>query len=250
MLQIEKISLYPMQNNEHFQFMTDVKDLVVAHNAEMLGIDNVFPAFLEAFQNEDLHMKVETGSLKTLSVKDTDHARDEIYSAVRGRTQSTLLSPFETERESARALMRCFDLYGNVRQMSYNAESAALTNLVYDLKSEQNAGYLLSVGIGPWVDELEKENNNFIALMNARNKEYSGRESGDVRTARLAIDPLYTNLVDRLNAMILLNIASDEVEPFVKELNEKIKYYEKVVKTRESKNKNKEKEVSDIQTDQ
>lgn len=226
MVEINSIYLQRLQNNEHFQFMTDVNTLIITHNAELLGIQAVYPKFQQTLENEDLHMRIENGSLKTLTLKDEDQVRDATYSAARGRTAATLLSPFETERESARALMRCFDLYGSIRQMSYNAESAALTNLVNDLKSEQNAGYLLSVGIGPWVDELETQNNSFIALMDARNKEYAGRETGDVRGARLLIDQAYVDLVDRINAMILLDIASEQVEPFVKELNQKIQYYE------------------------
>lgn len=249
MLEINSIYLKRMLNNEHFQFMTDVNSLMVLYKPEMLGIQAQYPAFEAALAEEDLRMKAEQGSLKSLSISQLDGLRDRTWNAIKGRVKSTLDSPFETEQENARALKRVIDLYGDVRHMSYNAETAAISNLVNDLKSVENAGYLLSVGVGPWIDELEKQNKTFIEQMDARNKEYADRESGDVRSARLVIDPIYTEIVDRLNAMLLLNIASDEVTPFVKELNEKIKYYEKVVKARESKNKSKSDEIAEAQAD-
>ena len=233
MSQIDTFSLSQLRHNEHFQFMADANTLMLKYDPEMLGIKAEYPEFQAALDEEDKRMTMEQGSLKSKPIMDADILRDQTWSAIKERVESTLLSPFETERESARALLRVINLYGNIKKMGYNAESAALTNLVPDLKSTNNSTYLATVGIGPWVDELGKQNNSFIVLINERNKEYAGRDSGDVRASRIVTDQAYNQLVDRINAMLLLNLAGEEVLDFVRELNEKVKYYETTISIRE-----------------
>ncbi|WP_163717461.1 DUF6261 family protein [Mangrovibacterium lignilyticum] len=240
MPKIESISLSRLQNNEHFQFMTDLDALFVKYNVEMLGINNLYPDFQTALAKEDACMKTELGSLKSKSLSEIDCLRDQTWSAIRGRVDATLSSPFEVERESARALMRLIVLYGNVRKMTYNSESAALSNLVSDMQRVVNAGYLMSVGVGPWVEELGKQNEAFVQLMNDRNAEYSERGSGDMRNVRVLIDPIVEQIIERINASLVLDIAAAEVTPFTLELNEKIKYYEKIVQARSGKNQQNE----------
>ncbi|MFW5663016.1 MAG: DUF6261 family protein, partial [Bacteroidota bacterium] len=133
-------------------------------------------------------------------------------------------------------------LYGNVREMSYNEETAALTNLVEDYGKPENAAHCETVGITHWIAALKQENNNTQALINERNAELAGKDSGDVKAERAEIDPEYEKIVDRLNAMATLEMASPEAQDFIRQLNQRIKYYNNTLSMREGRNTAEEEE--------
>ncbi len=232
MTRINSISPYGLRNNEHFQFMTEVDQLVTAVPAGLLPVDEVYPGFKEALTAEDDALRVEQGSLKTKTRNEIDVRRDSIWSACRGRVEATLSSPIAEEAESAKVLMRIFDLYGNVRRMGKAEETSALTNLVVDLLLPANEEHLNRVGIQTWVVALKNENDQFKAVTQERVTEVAGRESADVRAIRLIVDPIYQELVDTVNAAIILKQATPEAQTFVAELNVIIKSYKTILAAR------------------
>jgi hypothetical protein len=82
-----------------------------------------------------------------------------------------------------------------------------------------------NIGVTEWIKELKYQNNIFIGTFNAINSEFVGRESTDVKAVRTLIDPVYHQLIARINAMIILEFASPEVIDFSQQLNDIIKYY-------------------------
>ncbi|WP_299576057.1 DUF6261 family protein [uncultured Sunxiuqinia sp.] len=241
MTKIIPFTPHNLRNNEHFQFMTEVDQLVTVVPTELLPLNNVYPRFKEALTLEDEALRVEQGSLKTETLGESDVRRDQIWSALRGRVESTLLSPVAEESESAKVLMRVIDLYGNVRQMAYKEETSALTNLVSDLLLPVNEEHLNRLGIQAWVTALKNENDQFQAITQERVSELAGRKEGDVRGIRLTVDPIYQELVDTLNAAIILNVATPEAQNLVKELNVVIKAYKTLLATRSGRKDAKEK---------
>ena len=235
MEQISNVSFSKFRNGEHFQFMTDVRDGITTATPAALNLDNVYPGFESAYTSLDNVLRVDAGSVKTEQLVDADADRDNTWSALNLRVKATLLSPVAKEVEAAKLIKRVFDLYGNVRQESYNQETALITNLVDDLEKEENAPHCTTMGITKWVSALKTQNIDFQTLLNERNKEYANKQSGDVKAARAIIDPIYFEIVKRLNAMVTLEMASTEAQVFIKELNQKIKYYESTIASRSGK---------------
>ncbi|KOH45190.1 DUF6261 family protein [Sunxiuqinia dokdonensis] len=236
MTRIDPISLQSLRNNEHFQFMTEVDQLVTAVPAGSLPVDEVYPIFKEALTAEDEALRVAQGSLKTKLLDEIDARRDSIWSACRGRVEATLLSPMPEEAESAQVLMRLFDLYGNVRQMGKAEETSVLTNLVGDLLLPANEVHLNRLGIQSWVGVLKDENDQFQSIVQERVTEFAGRESADVRAKRLNVDPSYQELVDMVNAAVILKQATPEAQDFVSKLNVVIKSYNTLLAARRGRN--------------
>ncbi len=232
MTRINPINPHNLRNNEHFQFMTEVDQLVTSIPPGSLPVDNVYPRFKEALTVEDESLSVDQGSLKTETLNELDVRRDQIWSGVRGRVDATLLSPVPEESESAKVLMRVIDLYGNVRQMAYKEETSAITNLVNDLLLPVNEVHLNRLGIYSWVVALKNENDQFQSITQERVSELAGRSRGDVRTVRLMIDPIYQELVETVNAAVILNLASPEAKGFVTKLNVVIKSYKTMLAAR------------------
>jgi SMC interacting uncharacterized protein involved in chromosome segregation len=245
MNKIESFSLHNLHNNEHFQFMTDFDKLIILYLATELGIDSLYPAFKSALTAEDTAIRIELGSLKSKTIEQLDKLRDRILTAISLRLKSTLLSPFDDEIESAEALKRVVDLYGDVRNISYNEESAALTNLVNNMQLPANETHIVKVGITTWVAELKRVNEQFITVFNERNSELSVRESGDVRPVRKQLDPIYEQMVEKINASIVLETAKPNVAAFVGEHNQKIEYYRTTLAARSGRKKGKDDKKED-----
>ena len=243
---ITNVTLSKFRNGEHFQFMTDVKDGITAATPAALNLDTVYPRFETAYTALDNVLRVDAGSVKTEQLVIADGGRDDTWSALNLRIRATLLSPIEKEVEAAKRLKRVFDLYGNVRQLSYNEETGLLTNLVDDLAKPDNDADCTTLKITQWVSALKERNEAFQTLLNERNTEYANKESGDVKAARIVIDPIYDEVVSRLNAMVTLDMASAEAQTFIKELNQKIKYYESTLAARAGRNDSEEEEIPPI----
>ena len=229
---ITKLVLSLLRNNEHFQFMTDVKNGMETATPVSLNMETVFPEFTSAYDDLNSALLVDQGSVKTEQLTALDELRDRTWSALGERIRATLICPIEAEAESAKVLKRVFDLYGNIREMSYNEETAGVTNLIEDLEKPENAEHCNTLGMLHWVDTLKQQNNGFQSLQNARNAELANKESGDVKAARDGIDPVYEKIVDRANALVELDMASPELQAFIRELNQRIKYYKETLAIR------------------
>ena len=237
---IDNLNLHSLRNNEHYQFMTDFENLIKDATPEILGITVLHPAFINALSGLDSSLRVEKGSSKSAKVHELDKLRDKTWRAIKKRVDATTDSPVEEEVNSAKMVQRVISLYGNIRKMSYNEESAAISNLVDDLHKETNAPHVEQIEITAWVTFLKEQNQAFQDVFDQRNTELAGRLNGDVRSARLIIDPIYKDITDRINATITLDMAAGGLENFVNQLNEKIKYYQTQLAIRAGRNSKEE----------
>ncbi|NOU19855.1 MAG: hypothetical protein HOO91_20040 [Bacteroidales bacterium] len=240
MIKIEGISLVRLRHNEHHQYMSDFNALITKHSAAELGIDSEVLEFNTSIGVQETAMRMEMGSSKSKSIEQQDLVRDKTWNAINLKVKATILSPFADEVASAEVIMRIIDNFGDIRNLSYNAESTAMTNLLTTLMQRPNANHLQKVGITSWVAEMKKQNDEFQAAFNERNTEYAGRDNGDVRITRKAIDPIYNRIVDKINASVVLGVAKPTVATFVGEVNEMINYYKTTIAARNGRSKDKE----------
>lgn len=229
---IQSVTLARMRNNEHYQFMVDVDNGIKKATSAALQLDPIYPAFTTAREKLNATLLIDQGSIITEQITALDVTRDRTWSALNERVKASLLSPIEAEVDAAKAVKRVFDLYGSVRNMSYNEESAAITNLVEDLEKTKNAADCSALGITAWVAALKQQNIDFQALLESRNVELAAKDSSDVKAVRDEIDPIYQNIVKRINAQVTLEIATTVTETFIRELNQRIKYYEDTLTAR------------------
>lgn len=235
MLKVFKVFLRKLRNGEYFQFMTDVKDLIVGITPAVLNVEEEFPEFEAAYNKLDEELRVDQGSVFTEKLQTQDGLRDNTWSALNERVKATLICPIAKEVEAAKTLKRVFDLYGNIRYLSYNEETAACSNLTDDLDKEENAAHCATIGVTKWVNALKTQNVDFKDLQNQRDTEATTKNSGNVKEARLLLDPFYEEIANRVNAMVTLKMVTPEIETFIKEVNQKIKYYEDTLAARAGK---------------
>jgi len=236
MNKILKLVLYKLRNGEYFQLMTDFKQLLDTLTPAAIHSEAEFATFNTALVKLDDELRVDQGSVLTEELLKLDTDRDNTWRAIDMRINATLLCTIAQEMEAAKRLRRLFDLYGDVRRLTYNEETAGLTNLIGDLTNTENADFVTTCGLGIWVNHLRDLNVAFKAKQNQRDTELANKNSGNAKVVRDEIDPLYEKMVERTNALVSLNMQTPEIENFIVELNQKIKTLENTLAAREGRN--------------
>jgi len=222
-MKINQISLNRLRNDTHFQFHTEFKDLAQKHNPQALKIKPQYEAYLLLYDKVDLALKKINKSAITEKLQDADKARDEMWRDL-VETNTAALRHFDPEvRESAKQLKIVFDTYGNIAKKPLNDQTSATYNIVQDLEGKY-APHVAKVSLGPWLAELKARNIAFSDLMRDRFDESSLKVDIVLKKARIQLDEAYSAMVDRINALVLVEGAED-YETFIKKLNPIISKY-------------------------
>ena len=246
---IVNFPLTRLRNNDYFQFMADVKGLVTQATPVALNVEEEAVEFDNSFTELDEAINVDQGSVFTEKIQDADLRRDYTWTALNGRVKATLYSPIPDEVEAAKHLERVFNLYGGIRYLSLKEQTAAATNLNNDLKKPKMAAHCNTIGITPWVTAHEAENNAVNDLQNQRDSEKANRNAAKVKEVRLAFDEVYNKLVNRINAIVTMRMATAVTENFILEVNQKIKNLETQLAARQAHAASGEEEPSDTPTE-
>lgn len=247
---IVNIPLTRLRNNDYFQYMTDVKGLVTQATPAALNVEEEAVAFDNSFTALDEAINVDQGSVFTEKIQGADLRRDYTWTALNGRVKATLYSPIPEEVEAAKHLERVFNLYGGIRYLSLKEQTAAATNLNNDLKKPKMAVHCQTIGITPWVLAHEAENTAVNDLQNQRDSEKANRNYTKAKEVRVAFDEVYNALVNRINAMVTLRMATPVIENFIIEVNQKIKNLENQLAVRQGHGDSGEEEPSDSPVDE
>lgn len=242
---IVNFPLTRLRNNDYFQYMTDVKGLVTQATPAALNVEEEAVAFDNSFTALDEAINVDQGSVFTEKIQSADLRRDYTWTALNGRVKATLYSPIPEEVEAAKHLERVFNLYGGIRYLSLKEQTAAATNLNNDLKKPKMAVHCQTIGITPWVLAHEAENTAVNDLQNQRDSEKANRNYTKAKEVRVAFDEVYNALVNRINAMVTLRMATPVIENFIIEVNQKIKNLENQLAVRQGHGDSGEEEPSD-----
>lgn len=233
MTTIDSISLQRLHRGEYFQYLTTVDGLIAKYQVGELLLQALYPVFKSALTSYDTVSRREIGSGKTDPILVADQLRGRTWRACKMRVVCFELSPLPDEQESARVLRRVFDQIGDIRRLPYNDESGHMSQLITNLLLPVNAAHLQKVGLNTWVAKLKEQNDAFQTLFAARNADMAAKAAvGKTTDARRALDAAYTELVNTVNASVLMKQSKPAAQSFINEMNELIKYYKQAVANR------------------
>jgi hypothetical protein len=236
------------RNDEHFLFFYGVLDLINRIGAAALKIQNEFEVFRVCFDNEDEALKKISKSAVTAKINDADTARDITFRGLVD-TNNIALNHYDPEvAEAAQILKIPFDAYGNLAILPLKEETSGIINLMQELKGKYAAA-VQKAGLTGWVTKLETDNNTFFTLFTERNDENAARTQLKMKECRLETERAYEAVVERINALIVIEGEADYAE-FVSKLNSLIDKFNndvavrigraKAKKNKENEDKNKE----------
>ncbi|MDR1895615.1 MAG: DUF6261 family protein [Prevotellaceae bacterium] len=229
-MEIIKFRVAHLRNEEHFQLMTEFKKLLEAIGALVLNIEQLFAVFLVLFGKEDRAVEVFRKNDLTDDISAADALRDSIYKGFTLLVETHQYSPAPEKVEAAGNIRTVIDHYGDFRNKSYNEETASINNFVQDINA-RCADDINTLNAAEWIANLSASNQTFENLMTQRFDQEAGQEYINLRETRKEIDKVYNQIIDYINASIIVNGEAAYVD-FVNKLNERISYYKNTLAQR------------------
>lgn len=232
-MKIEKTHLEHFKNEEYFQYLSEFNYLVNQYNPTTLGIEKEFALYMVQFGFVNEAIEPIRKSLHSDELSQKDKERDQVFRGLSDSVKAAL-NHFNLEiQDAAEKLWLIFKHYGNLATLPYNEETASVVNFISELRTSYSAE-LNTTGLTSWVDTLEQKNNAFDALMKERFSSDAQKTNLKMRDIRTQTDIKYRLIIEKLNALIIVNGEAQYLE-FVKELNERIEKYEKIMSIRKGK---------------
>jgi hypothetical protein len=234
-MEVQKIKLHDLQNEEHFQIHTEFGIYVERYDPVKLGIEPLYATHKVAYSNLDIALTKIRKSEYTDAVSAADKFRDKILKGMQDVLKSALNHYDKAVEKAAYKVKIVFDTYGNIAGRSYSKETAAIHNIVQDLQGKYSNDAAI-IGLTQWVTELKKANDDFETLMLDRYDELSAQPNLVVREERLKIDEAYYAIIKRINAAIVME-GKEEYSEFVTAFNTVIRRFITVMAQRKGKAK-------------
>lgn len=228
-IMIKSTNLRPLWSLEFFQVVSNILVYLKGYKPEEekpedAKISPLVTELEEGMKVLDAKLVVARGNALTEKLLKADASRDVAF---RGFYNSLKLyeSFPETEKtDAAVALLKEINKYGkDIDRMNYAQESGALNNLLQDLAEEKNAALIGLLHVEDWLEKLKTAQTEFDALFVSRESENAGKQSGDVREARSAVQDMLDRLGKMINACELV-YGAEAYAPVCEKVNEAVTY--------------------------
>jgi hypothetical protein len=128
-----------------------------------------------------------------------------------------------------------FDTYGNLAVKPINEETSGIYNLLQELNGKY-AEDVRKTGLTAFAVKLDAENKTVENLVRERNDQNAAKTKLKVKACRANTDKVYHEIVERINALIVIN-GEAEFAGFVDKLNAFIDMYNNLDAQRAGRNK-------------
>jgi len=222
-MRISKIDTTHLRNNEYFPFHTEFRDLVAAGGAEALKIEVLFNAYMPFYEKVNEALKKIVKSEFTAKIHEADKARCEIWAGMTEINYASLKHFDPQIRAAAARLRELFNSCENAASKLSKGGTTVVCNLLQELQDKYDADMAL-VGLKQWAAELQIRNATLENLIKERCFEATYKSNIVLKKARMELDVVYRAIVDRVNALMVVE-GEAAYEQFAKKLNEIVEKY-------------------------
>jgi len=226
-MQILKPNTKPQRNNAHFQMQTELMNMLVTAKANTLVIKPQFEKWRESYMKEDEALKKIRKSFLTDDIKEVDGKRNRVFSGTTSAVASALNHFNADTAAAARRIQIVFDTYGSVTRKSVDEKTSAIYNLVKEL-NENYESDVETVGLGEWLKELQRLNDELSRLVSRRYEESAGRTTLVVKEVRAEVDENFRVLCTCIEAVWVMAVNWDDKALYadmIRKINAIIEHY-------------------------
>ncbi len=232
MRKLRRSDLEQFRNHDLFQCLTEFIDLVSKVDPVKLKIEAIFTGeYLPAFKEfDDAIEKIEENTF-TEAKNIADQRRDRTTRGMLYANKAALYHFNEDIVQAAKHLKILFDSYGNIAVKSQREQTSATTNLLQEL----NGRFVKDVeatGLGEWVKQLEADNKAYNAIEKKSYAEDAAKNSTKTKDARKKIISVYRSLVDRIEALLLIEETGIYID-FIRQWNAVLEKYDNILAQRQ-----------------
>ena len=236
---VKSITLYSLNNAEYITFMNHVLNLARGEETEEEETPEVVSLSAgegvpELGLSEELLSGIEADMLNLSDTVDESQTSDEteemeLHEKNRNSLTTYILTrvtqagtlPLETERQAGKSLYKKLKPYVGVTRLPVSQKTAKIRGLLLDLRKTENAPNVTTLGLDLYVNELEKENDEYNRLAQNRSKARAANKKESGATIRERVDKMYENLALLAQSYNIVQ-PTDRSTAFVKELNQLI----------------------------
>lgn len=231
MINAALLNRYRLQ--EFIQFVSNTLMIAKQHGPEKMKVKVPYQTLQQQHYRLQTAYKQTANSDITPLLANLDTRRDQAIICLRRLCEGYTYHAQEKKKAAAATVLTCIDKYGNkIYQLNYSAETAALKNLVRDLRTDTECVAALQVlGLEEVANEISNANVKFEKLFIQRLQEFSQDELAGTRTLSQQTTEAYKTLVQHIEAHATL-APSSEYTLFVNHLNENIEHFNQIVQRR------------------
>ena len=227
MKQIEAIKLKDMKSGSHFLFITDTVGLATADAKVKTKVTAELTALQTALKAEDDALALSKANLLSGEIKTLDTERDKHYKALRKAIKFFLNHPDAEQVKAAQRLERLLKDYNIDPKMQLDRETGLLLNLISDLETK-SAADVTALALTPVVQAMKQANDKLREVTRARANDRAVQIVGQLKQAQHASDEAYRTLVQKVNALAVVEGEADYAD-FISKMNEQVKHYKQEV---------------------
>jgi len=234
---IKNLWTHNQHNDEHLQFHKEHIKALELEPEVATALGGLSVSYKQDFVTLDEAYKLVRKSDFTHLIDEEDGVRDRMRTGLWHYIQAAKVHKSEEIADAGRRLdIVVGNTYGNVNNLSNVKQSAAVTNLVQDLRSDKYKNDIALVRGKEWVDYLEESNNIVIELTQSRENEKLSKPDVRMAEARKIIDTTYRAIIEKVNALVIIEGAA-KYEEYIKRLNNLIDKYAAAMNMRAGKRK-------------
>ena len=227
MKEINGIDLAHMKSGAHFLFITDTVGLATADAKVKTKVTAELTALQTALKAEDDALALSKANLLSKEIKAIDAERDKHYKALRKAITFFLNHPDAEQVKAAARLEQLLKDYNINPAMQLDRETGLLLNLIGDLETK-SAADVTALALTPVVQAMKQANDKLREVTRARANDRAVQIVGQLKQAQHASDEAYRTLIQKVNALAVVEGEADYAD-FISKMNEQVKHYKQEV---------------------
>ncbi len=189
----------------HFAVMSAFDERVAPLCEQEPLLSTWYAAFKAALTNLDTAVKIARSSDYSKLIMKEDTKRDRLYS--NGKMTAEMWSELgiEPQATAARAVLHEINIYKIDTKAQYDQQTGLMINFLQPFESAAMQTHLTTLGLTAVFTQMKAANEEVRRLLTLRGNERAENAAYDLKSARQATDEAYENLVERINAIALIN---------------------------------------------
>ena len=224
-----------LHNAEHFQYMTEFRDLLIQFNPASLKIMKLFVAFMNLYTLQDVCFLIIRKSNFTELLNDADRYRDSLWKVLINMIDAATKHFSAEVVAAAKRVKIVADTYGNLIHFPKDKETSLLFNFTDDLITTYAADIEL-IGATAALENLRAANNKYELIVKERDAQTAQKPEEKMSDIRVNIEGAYYDIVGAIEALGKLTeieIEQKRYNGFITELNVVTTRYKNLIAQRE-----------------
>lgn len=201
-----KFDLHNPRNGEHYQFHSDILDIVTPAFVVTHDIETLRNTYKELFDTENECYLSNKNYMETPEIEAADKKRDDLFLYISQTIGTNVRCPVESKAAAATRLNFYLTPYRNAPRKSYAENTAEVKDFVEKMQQDDIKGDIETLGMTNDIVELGNANKAFNTIYNKRSKENLARTTSDnMKSIRPKVDAAYKELASAINALYQVN---------------------------------------------